>query len=208
MRLFLSFMISLIPINRVKVFVYRLVLGYNIDYQTHIGFCNIIKLKKVKLRRSKIGYFNIITGNQLIMDEAIIVKFNKIKKINKVSMGSKSIINKYNLIMGNETHNLSLGPKTAVLVNMLIDVSEHIKIGTNVCFAGTDTQIWTHSYDVKRNLTTKPIIIGDEIYIGSRCLINPGIEICNNVTIGGGTIVSKNITESGLYVSSTLIKKK
>lgn len=46
--------------------------------------------------------------------------------------------------------------------------------------------------------TTK---IGNNVSIGSNATILP-IEICDNVVIGAGSVVTKNITESGVYLGN------
>lgn len=41
-------------------------------------------------------------------------------------------------------------------------------------------------------------IIGENVSIGSNSTILP-VTVCNNVTIGAGSVVTKNITTSGVY---------
>ena len=43
--------------------------------------------------------------------------------------------------------------------------------------------------------------IGNNVSIGSNATILP-ISICDNVVIGAGAVVTKNITESGIYVGN------
>ena len=40
--------------------------------------------------------------------------------------------------------------------------------------------------------------IGDNVSVGSNCTILP-VDICSNVVIGAGSVVTKNITEPGVY---------
>ena len=47
----------------------------------------------------------------------------------------------------------------------------------------------------------KKTIIGDNVSIGSNATILP-VEICNNVIIGAGAVVTKNITEPGAYAGN------
>lgn len=47
---------------------------------------------------------------------------------------------------------------------------------------------------------TKPIIIGDKVYIGNNVIILPGVKIGNNVVIGAGAIVSKSIPDNSVAV--------
>ena len=45
----------------------------------------------------------------------------------------------------------------------------------------------------------KPINIGNNVYIGTNCIILPGVTIGNNVIIGAGSIVSKDIPSDSVY---------
>ncbi len=61
--------------------------------------------------------------------------------------------------------------------------------------AGGDTTKWK---------TTK---IGNDVSIGTNATILP-VEICNNVVIGAGAVVTKNITESGIYAGNPAKKMR
>ena len=47
---------------------------------------------------------------------------------------------------------------------------------------------------------TKPIYIGDNVYIGNDVLILPGVTIGNNVVIGAGAVVSRSIPDNSVAV--------
>lgn len=47
----------------------------------------------------------------------------------------------------------------------------------------------------------KSTTIGSNVSIGSNATILP-VSICDNVVIGAGSVVTKNITESGIYVGN------
>src|SRR6187399_3790689 len=51
----------------------------------------------------------------------------------------------------------------------------------------------------------KRTIVGDNVSIGSNATILP-VEICNNVVIGAGAVVTKNITESGTHAGNPASK--
>jgi maltose O-acetyltransferase len=42
-------------------------------------------------------------------------------------------------------------------------------------------------------LPDRPVLIGDNVWIGRRCIILPGIEIGENTIVGAGSIVTKSI---------------
>ncbi|MEN6317434.1 MAG: acyltransferase [Syntrophaceae bacterium] len=45
---------------------------------------------------------------------------------------------------------------------------------------------------------TQPITVGDNVYIGLRCLIMMGVHIGNNVIVGAGSIVTKDIPDNSV----------
>lgn len=79
----------------------------------------------------------------------------------------------------------------------MLDVNT-ITIGDNVLLA-PNVQIYTaaHPVDPVERLTgkefAKPIIIGNNVWIGGGAIICPGVTIGDNVTIGAGSVVLKDI---------------
>ena len=53
----------------------------------------------------------------------------------------------------------------------------------------------------------KTTLIGNNVSIGSNATILP-IKICDNVVIGAGAVVTKNITEAGVYAGNPAKKIK
>ena len=51
------------------------------------------------------------------------------------------------------------------------------------------------------NQVWKKTMIGKNVSIGSNATILP-VEICDNVVIGAGSVVTKNITKSGIYAGN------
>ncbi len=47
----------------------------------------------------------------------------------------------------------------------------------------------------------KPTIIGNHVYIGSNATILP-VTVCDDVVIGAGSVVTKDIKESGVYAGN------
>ena len=81
-----------------------------------------------------------------------------------------------------------------------------ITLGTNVHIVG-GTSFITHDggtlilRDKIPDLElTKPITVGSNVYIGSKCLIMMGVNIGSNVIIGAGSIVTKDIPDNSVAV--------
>jgi len=77
-----------------------------------------------------------------------------------------------------------------------------VSIGSN-CLLSGDIQFLTHdgSLDIFRHeipnaFIYKPVKVGDNVFIGFRVTIMPGVTIGNNIAIGAGSIVNKDIPDN------------
>ena len=76
------------------------------------------------------------------------------------------------------------------------------------CFIGPNASIYTacHSTDpVERNTRqewAEPVTIGNNVWIGGSVTILPGVTICDNVTIGAGSVVTKDIPTGTVAVGN------
>jgi acetyltransferase-like isoleucine patch superfamily enzyme len=86
-----------------------------------------------------------------------------------------------------------------------VNIGDHCFVGHGVMFindlfseggpAGGDQTKWKHTH------------IGNHVSIGSNATILP-VTICDNVVIGAGAVVTKNIDEPGTYVGNPARKLK
>lgn len=80
---------------------------------------------------------------------------------------------------------------------VFLDVCE-IKIGDN-CFVAPGVHIYTatHPLNAEERISGaefgKPVQIGNNVWIGGRSVINPGIKIGNNVVVASGAVVTKDV---------------
>lgn len=82
-----------------------------------------------------------------------------------------------------------------------------VSIGDD-CFIGPNVSIYTacHSTDpAERNSRrewAEPVTIGDSVWIGGSVTILPGVHIGNNVTIGAGSVITKDIPDGSVAVGN------
>lgn len=80
---------------------------------------------------------------------------------------------------------------------VFLDVCE-IRIGAN-CMIGPGVHIYTatHPLNAKERIkgleAGKPVTIGENVWIGGRAVINPGIKIGDNAVIASGAVVTKDV---------------
>jgi len=80
-----------------------------------------------------------------------------------------------------------------------------IEIGEGALF-GNNVTIATLNHDInpktRCNATPKPVKIGKKVWIGSNCIILPGVSIGDNSIIGAGSVVVKSIPENTIAVGN------
>jgi acetyltransferase-like isoleucine patch superfamily enzyme len=192
-------------------------MGHKINFKTKIGFSYIwIKGILIMKANARIGHFNLIKVNSLSMDEnAYIVNYNSIKGPIDIKLANTAAIGNRNKIYrapspvtyGESV--LQLGLLSKITGNHRVDCTRSITVGDYSTIAGHDSQLWTHAY---YNDKTGPgrfrvdgeITIGNNVYIGSACIINSGLVIADQVVVGSNSCVSKSLLEAGSYVSQPL----
>jgi acetyltransferase-like isoleucine patch superfamily enzyme len=56
---------------------------------------------------------------------------------------------------------------------------------------------------------SRGIEVGDGCWLGARVLVLPGVSICSGVTVAAGAVVTKDLTQPGLYagVPARLVRR-
>jgi acetyltransferase-like isoleucine patch superfamily enzyme len=192
------------------------VLGHTIGKKVTFGF-SIIKANKLSFGDfSKIGHFNLILNQELIlMSNCCIKHFNILKGPFSLILKDKARIANQNYITRAKkgiTYGKSkfeLGFNSNITSMHFIDLTKNVIIGDETVLGGRHSQIWTHGY-IHDSITHERIridgdvIIGNDVYFGSKILINPGVTIKNGVSVGGGGVISKNLNKQGMYVNQEL----
>lgn len=99
--------------------------------------------------------------------------------------------------------NVTIGSNTKIQSHSFI--CELVTIGNN-CFVGHGVMFINDLFKTGgpaqgNKALWKATIIGDNVSIGSNATILP-VNICNDTVIGAGSVVTKNITESGIYAGN------
>lgn len=87
-----------------------------------------------------------------------------------------------------------------------VRIGRKVKIGYGVIILSVSSILGRQ----KVKLIKKPVIIGDDVEIGSNSVILPGVKIGNNSTIGAGAVVTENIPPNSIAVGipAKVVKRK
>ena len=114
-----------------------------------------------------------------------------------------------------------------VFVGPFVEIQNNVKIGSgtrvqshsficsqvvigNGCFIGHGVMFVNDKFsngEVNFNPPFEDTIIGNNVLIGSNATILP-VSICDDVIIGAGSVVTKDITKPGVYVGNPAKKIK
>ena len=111
---------------------------------------------------------------------------------------------------------------TFINVNAIFMDNNIIKIGKNGLIGpgvqlltaihplSAGERLMTSNENLKTSYKTfsKPIHIGDNCWIGGNSVVLPGITIGNNVTIGAGSVVTKDVEPFSLVAGNPAVFKK
>ncbi len=95
-------------------------------------------------------------------------------------------------------YNIFVGENFYANFDCIILDAAPVKIGTN-CMLAPGVHIYTacHPLNSKERITeiefAKPVTIGDDVWVGGRAVINPGVTIGDRVVVGSGSVVTKDV---------------
>jgi len=85
-----------------------------------------------------------------------------------------------------------------------------IEFGDNVYIAaGVKIISANHNFeDYSQHIKSKPIIIGNDVWIGANAIILPEVTIADGCVVGAGAVVTKSFTEKNLIIVGNPAKSK
>lgn len=116
----------------------------------------------------------------------------------------KNVLIKRNAYFGDGSK-IRIGNNSQIGINCIMD--NDIIIGDDVTM-GPDVIIYTSSHEYKKLVIPinkqgeKPhqqVTIGNNVWIGARCIILPGVTIGDNAIIGANTVVTKDVPMNAVF---------
>lgn len=115
------------------------------------------------------------------------------------SLGWKSVVESYCCI-NNAVGDVTIGDHTRIGIHCT--VIGPVCIGNNVNLAqGITVTALNHNFEDasrridEQGISTKPVVIGDDVWIGANAVILPGVTIGRHVVVAAGAVVTKDVPE-------------
>ena len=168
---------------------------YNIFARSVLVIVGIIsKIPKIRVYFFKIFLSWLGWPVKSLADKCRVIYFRTQLK----HIGDNSRIS-FNVII-NHSENISIGSGTAVNNNVILGGRGGISIGNDVLI-GYETIINTSSWKFSdlnvpiknQGITTKSIKIGNNVWIGARVYVCPGVTIGDGAVIGVNSVVTKDV---------------
>ncbi|WP_282630512.1 acyltransferase [Empedobacter sedimenti] len=115
------------------------------------------------------------------------------------------IRNNFNFVLGKNA-TISIGNKVFLNNYCSINCLESIDIGENTLF-GENVKLYDHNHKYRndqvfhQDFTTGPISIGKNCWLGSNVVVLKGVTIGDNVIIGAGCVIHKDIPSNSIIIN-------
>ena len=128
-------------------------------------------------------------------------------------LGRKSVIESYSCI-NNAVGDVTIGDHTRIGIHCT--VIGPVCIGNNVNLAqGITVTALNHNFEDptrkidEQGISTKPVVIGDDVWIGANAVILPGVTIGTHSIVAAGAVVTKDVPDYSLVagVPAKVIKQ-
>lgn len=182
-------LISILPLNTLRVLGYKLLFGYRID-KSRIGFGTIVAVDDATITNARIGFFNLFIGPLRIK----IGEGASIRDRNTFSCGFW-VLREENRNL-NYARTLDIGAHTLITSGHYFDAAGTFKLGDRSWVAGVGSQFWTHGVGVRG----RDIEIGSDCYLGSAVRFAPGSSIGDNILVAMGSVVSGKMNVNNALV--------
>lgn len=100
---------------------------------------------------------------------------------------------------------VEIGERTFINHECYFDVGpSSLRIGRE-CNLGPQVGIFTMTHDLRpdgsydRSSRSRPVVVGDRVWVGARATILPGVTVADDVVVAAGAVVASDCTEPGVY---------
>ena len=128
-------------------------------------------------------------------------------------LGRRSVIESYCCI-NNAVGDVTIGDYTRIGIHCTVIGPVYIGHHVNLAQGITVTALNHNFADTNRRIdeqgiSTRPVVIGDDVWIGANAVILPGVTIGRHVVVAAGAVVTKDVPDSCVVagIPAKVVKK-
>ena len=128
-------------------------------------------------------------------------------------LGRKSVIESYCCI-NNAVGDVTIGDHTRVGIHCTVIgpvcIGNHVNLAQGITVTALNHNFADSSRKIdEQGISTKPVVISDDVWIGANAVILPGVTIGRHVVVAAGAVVTKDVPDYSLVagVPAKEIKK-
>ena len=128
-------------------------------------------------------------------------------------LGRKSVIESYCCI-NNAVGDVTIGDHTRVGLHCTVIgpvcIGNHVNLAQGITITALNHNFADSNRKIdEQGISTKPVVIGDDVWIGANAVILPGVTIGRHVVVAAGAVVTKDVPDYSLVagVPAKEIKK-
>ncbi|OHB55240.1 MAG: hypothetical protein A2Y07_11105 [Planctomycetes bacterium GWF2_50_10] len=93
--------------------------------------------------------------------------------------------------------NVQIGPNCEMMSTGMITLEDNVLMAPDVLFIGVLHRFDRRDVPIKEQgwYDPEPIVIGEDVWLGARVIIMPGVKINRGTIIGAGAVVTKDMPE-------------
>ncbi len=125
---------------------------------------------------------------------------------NRFELGSRSVVESFACI-NNMVGDVVIGDNTRIgLGNTIIGpvrIGNHVNLAQNIVVTALNHNFSEPDKPIdSQGVSTRPVVIGDDVWIGANCTILPGVTIGNHVVVAAGSVVTHDVPDHSLCLGS------
>lgn len=128
------------------------------------------------------------------------------------SLGSHSVVESFSCI-NNAVGDVLIGKHTRIgLHNTIIGpvtIGDHVNLAQGITVTALNHNFADTTKRIdEQGITTRPVVIGDDVWIGANAVILPGVTIGRHAVVAAGAVVTQDVPENTLVggVPAKIIK--
>ena len=117
-------------------------------------------------------------------------------------LGKRSVVESYCCI-NNAVGDVTIGDNTRIGIHSTIIgpvcIGHHVNLAQGIVVTALNHQFGNTALRVdQQGISTKPVVIGDDVWIGANSVILPGVTIGSHCVVAAGAVVTKDVPDHTL----------